>query len=101
MPRCAGLNIIEVGLDEFAAVMMPPIPFASTEVDINRNGTALLPACPYDSVTMREKNNAKVKLRDRMIIVVSGMCTYNRNKESGETSAIVTSILSSMRWANL
>jgi hypothetical protein len=95
------LNIIEVGLDEFAVVMMPPMPFASTDVDIKRNGTALLPACPYDSVIMRGNINAKMKLRDKMIIVDSGMCAYNRNIESGVTFAIVTAILSSMRRAIL
>jgi len=71
------LNIIDDGLEEFATVMIPPIPFASTDVEIRRNGTAVLPACPNNS-------DEKMKMgRSNFFIVSSGRInlTQKRNEE--------------------
>ena len=59
MPSCAGLNSIEEGLDPFATVDIPPIPFASTDVGMVRNGTAELPGCENEIFVRTQKRLRK------------------------------------------
>jgi len=74
------LNIIDDGLEEFATVIIPPIPLASTDVEMRRKGTAEPPDCP-------NKSDEKMKTGRSNFFIVSSErinLTLKRKKQNIE-----------------
>ncbi len=62
-PSCAGLKIIADGPEGIVELIIPPMPFASLEGEIIKNGTPNAPDCP-------STNDGRIKKRNNNIFLL-------------------------------